>query len=252
MAATREVEKGDLSAFANVYGITNYEFGDKPDFIFNDEGRRLGVEHCRIYVSDANLVSGRQLLPQEEIHWAIINQAHNIFKQKSTLHLWVTTMFTMGVSNYRRADIAATAELLANTILEDIHVNESVMPSERKQINVGELKYRGLPYPKGIFSISYSVEEDPKMEAWGPSYGYGVPELTHEVVQARIDAKNEKIAGYRQCDEMWLLMVTDAGMPSSHFRISDALMEPEYDSRFNRLFLFVRTEDRYIELRVRQ
>jgi len=158
----------------------------------------------------------------------------------------------MGVSNYRKADIASTAELLANTILEDINVNEPVMPRERRQINVGELKYRGLPYPKGIFSVSYSVEEDPKMEVWGPSYGYGVPELTRETVQARIDAKNEKIAGYRQCDEMWLLMVTDAGMPSSHFRISDALMESKYDSRFNRLFLFVRTENKSIELRARQ
>lgn len=252
MALIREIEKGDLSAFANIHGITNYEFGDKPDLVYTEKNRRIGIEHCRIYVSDANLVSGKQLLPQEGIHWAIIVQAHDIFRQRSSLRLWVTVMFTMGVSDYRKADIAATAKLLANSILEDISVNEPIMPKESRRISIGELKYKRLSYPEGIFSISYSVEEDPKMEVWGPSYGYGVPELKPEAVQASISAKNEKIDGYQQCDEMWLLMVTDAGMPSSHFRIPDTLIEAEYDSRFNRLFLLIRAENKIMGLRVQQ
>lgn len=252
MTAAREVEKGDLSAFADVYGITNHEFRDKPDLIFYEKNREIGVEHRRIYVNDVKLATGGQLLPQEKIHWAIIDQARDIFRRKSTLHLWVITMFTIGVSNYRKADIADTAKLLANTILEDINVHQPVVPRERRQIYVGGLKYRGLPYPKGIVSISYSVEEDPKMDAWGPSYGYGVPELTPEILQASIDTKNEKIVGYRQCDEMWLLMVTDAGMPSSHFRIPDTLVRFDYDTQFDRLFLFIRAENRPVELRVRQ
>lgn len=248
MTITRMIERDDLLAFANACKITDYTFGDKPDLIFTDNHRNIGIEHCRIYVSDAKLVSGRQLLPQEKIHWAILDQARDIFKQKLALHLWVITTFHMGFSDYKKEDIAATAELLATTVLEDIKVNTPVTPRERRQINVGALKYGGLPYPKGIFSVSYSIEEDPRMEAWGPSYGYGVPELTPEAVQASIDGKNQKITGYRPCDEMWLLMVTDAGMPSSHFRVSDALMNNRYATKFDRLFLFKRAEVKILEL----
>ena len=244
----KQAERADLLGFTDMLKIIDYELGDKPDLIIRRDEKVIGVEHTRVYVQDTKLASGRQLLPQEKFHWGVIDLARKLFKRKSDMHLWVSVAFA-NPSNYKQKDIAETAELLVACIHKDISLKKP-KPKEARNIRIPYLRYKKLPHPKDIVSVRYSVEDNPKMECWGPSYGYGVPELTPSKIQTIVSDKDEKLCGYTKCDEIWLLIVTDYGMPSSHFRIPENLTAFHYKTQFNRILLLIKTDNKLIELQV--
>lgn len=114
----KKAEIADLIDFIEIFGVLDYEFGDKPDLVFQQDRKVIGVEHTRAYVNSAKLESGRQLLPQEKFHWNILDLARELFKQKSNMYLWVSASF-VSPSNYRREDVFETAEPLAACLSKD-------------------------------------------------------------------------------------------------------------------------------------
>lgn len=93
MAKTQEK---DLRAFLELFGEIDesiVEFTDVPDLLARCDGYTLGVEHTRIYVNDPTLTSGRQRKPQELIQQEIIDKAHALFRQESSIPLWLTVTF---------------------------------------------------------------------------------------------------------------------------------------------------------------
>jgi hypothetical protein len=97
----------------------------------------------------------------------------------------------------------------------------------------------------------YNRVGDPGKELWAPGYSCMVPPLMVEEVEARIREKEGHLAEYRRrCHTIWLLMATDAGMPSSHLDITDALKQHRFTTRFDRLFLLLPSQRQLIELQV--
>jgi hypothetical protein len=69
------------------------EYTDVPDRIARHNGQIIGVEHTSLYWEDPAITSGRQLQPQEIIHWGIVGRASEIFHVHSNRLLWLYVTF---------------------------------------------------------------------------------------------------------------------------------------------------------------
>ena len=242
-----------LRAFLNIFGEiseSSCEFTDVPDLLAPYKGYKIGIEHTRIYQKNPSLKSGRQRKPQEQIHFQIVDMAHSIFKQSSSISLWLVVQFTEPF-DYWTKDIAAIANTLANTVRIAVANLPAVAESKPLlRVNSREFKRRGWPFPQGVDSILFAVESDPGMEVWGPSYGYTVPFLGVDELNGVIKDKDALVPKYRErCDAVWLLMVLDMGLPSSHFDITENVKEHIFETLFDRLFLFTESKSSLLELK---
>jgi hypothetical protein len=50
----------------------------KNDLVALHNGEVIGVEHTRLHREDPSIITGRQLRPQEIIHWQIVEQARDM------------------------------------------------------------------------------------------------------------------------------------------------------------------------------
>jgi hypothetical protein len=247
-------QENDLRAFLKIFGEideSKCEFTDVPDLLVYHNGHVVGVEHTRLYSENPSLASGRQRRPQEKIHFRILDVAHYLFKQKSSIPIWLSVTFTEPF-DYRTKDIDDVANALADAVFTVLQYNRRLaQPKVLVNIEAWQFQRRGLHFPQGIRAIHYTVENDPRMEVWGPSYGYGVPSLTIEQLEPVIQAKDARVVEYRKrCDEVWLLIVTDLGMPSSHFRVADDLPQNIFSTQFERLFLLFGGNSKLLELQI--
>ena len=84
-ADMRVQERNDLSLFVEMIGgiaESQCEFSDRPDLLVKMDSRVIGIEHTRLYREDESIPSGRQLLPQERLHWQIVDRACQKFRGK--------------------------------------------------------------------------------------------------------------------------------------------------------------------------
>lgn len=171
MAKTQEK---DLRAFLEFIGEideSKVEFTDVPDLLAPYNGHILGVEHTRIYVNDPTLTSGRQRKPQELIQQEIIDKAHALFRQESSIPLWLTVTFEEPF-NHRSSEVDDVASALAKaakvavTEGEDLAAGRQMMAAESWRF-----QRSGFPFPKGIKAFHYTVEDDTTYEVWGHLMG---------------------------------------------------------------------------------
>ena len=251
MAKTQEK---DLRAFLEFIGEideSKVEFTDVPDLLAPYNGHILGVEHTRIYVNDPTLTSGRQRKPQELIQQEIIDKAHALFRQESSIPLWLTVTFEEPF-NHRSSEVDDVASALAKaakvavTEGEDLAAGRQMMAAESWRF-----QRSGFPFPKGIKAFHYTVEDDTTYEVWGPSYGFAVPHLDVGGVGRVLSSKDHRVPEYRKrCDRVWLLIVTDLGMPSSHFTVDNDVIDHLFSTRFDRVFLLVDSNTTLIKLKL--
>jgi hypothetical protein len=245
----QEEEKRDLNLFLELFGQIEQSgcyFTDVPDLLVPFDGEMLGIEHTSLYQKDPPLPSGRELRPQEELQLQLVKRAWEIFREHSNQLLSLHVNFDEPF-NYQRRDLEDVAQRLAQSVL-------MFAAGARNGLNIIEswqAQRLSIPFPIGVRNYFYTVEHNPGFEFWGPSYGYVVPELSVQQIAARIGEKEKRIQSYRKrCDKIWLLIVTDAGMPSSHFEISDDLERQLFTTSFHRLFLLMIVHRCLIELRV--
>jgi hypothetical protein len=108
----------------------------------------------------------------------------------------------------------------------------------------------GLPFPAGVDAYDFTVVRKAGLELWAPAYGGALPILTPLQLEAVIREKKTHLGRYRsRCATAWLLVVTDAGLPSSHFDMTEALEHHVFTSAFDRVFLLTPFQRRLLELR---
>ena len=249
-------QKNDLWLFLELFGGLNEsscEFTDVPDLIVHHNGKVVGIEHTRLYREDSTIPAGRQLLPQERIHWRLVERAHEIFQQHSDRLLWLYVTFKEPF-NYRQYDIEQEATLLAQSVLAALSRSLASDPGESVvRIQSWKAQRLGLPFPGGVDSYDFTVVHKPGLELWAPVYGGAVPTLTAQQLEVVICEKETRLDRYRsRCATVWLLVVTDAGLPSSHFDITEALEHHIFTSVFDRIFLLTPFRRRLIELRTQR
>jgi hypothetical protein len=246
-------EENDLRLFLKLFGgldASSCEFSDEPDLIVHHNGKVVGIEHTRLYREDPAIPSGRQLLPQEKIHWRLVERAHEVFQQFSNRLLLLDVTFKEPF-NYRQHDVEHEAVLLAQSVLVALsRIPASDTGESFFHIRSWQAQQAGLPFPAGIDGYDFIIVHKPGMENWAPAYGGAVPSLTPQQLEVVIRAKEARLDRYRsRCATVWLLVVTDAGLPSSHFDITEALEHHLFRSSFDRIFLLTPFQQRLIELR---
>jgi hypothetical protein len=248
-----ENQKNDLRLFLELLGNLNglpHDFGDKPDLVISEGPKRLGVEHTRLYVEQAELPSGRQFRPQERIHFQIAERAFEIFRNKHSIPLYLTVDFAEPY-NYRKRDVEEVAAALSLAVELAISLNtQSLAAGQDVRIEAWRFQHLGLPFPRGVDSFHYQVvAPDRGFELWGPTSSYCVPHLSVSNIEARIAKKESLLKTYlTRCDECWLLMVTDVGWRSSHFDVPPELADHLYITHFERVFVMTITHRNLIEL----
>jgi hypothetical protein len=252
---SKENEVNDLKLFLALLGDideSECEFTtDKPDDgpDLRVPGRSLGVEHTRFYQSDPTIPGGRQKLPQEKLHEELLQRAHAIFQGQSDQLLNLHAMFSEPFDS-RKQHLDHEAHVLAQSVLA---VLSRCPASETDSVPIysWQAQRLGLPFPKSLDGYVYNKVRTPGMALWAPGYSYMVPSLTVEEVEARIREKETHVAAYRtRCHTIWLLIVTDAGTPSSHLDITDALKQHRFTTLFDRLFLLLPFPRQLIELQI--
>jgi hypothetical protein len=246
-------QKNDLRLFLELFGgidESSCEFTDVPDLIVRHNGKVVGIEHTRLYREDLAIPSGRHLRPQEKIHWRLVERANEIFQQLSNRRLWLYVTFKEPF-NYRQCDIEHEATVLAQSVLA---VSSRFPTSDTDHsvicIHSWQAQQLGLPFPAGVDAYDFTVVRKPGLGLWAPAYGYTVPTLTAPHLEPVIREKETHLVRYRsRCATVWLLVVTDAGLPSSHFDITDPLERHVFTSAFDRIFLLTAFQRRLIELR---
>jgi hypothetical protein len=245
-------QKNDLCLFLELFdGLDELscEFTDVPDLIVHHNGKVIGIEHTRLYREDPTIPAGRQLRPQEKFHWRLVERAREIFQQRSNRLLWLYLTFKEPF-NYRQYDIEQEATLLAQSVLAALSRCPASGPSESVvRIQSWKAQQLGLPFPAGVDAYDFTVVRKPGLELWAPVYGGPVPTLTAPQLEVVIREKETRLDRYRsRCATVWLLVVTDAGLPSSDFDITEALEHHVFRSSFDRIFLLTPFQRRLIEL----
>jgi hypothetical protein len=153
--------------------------------------------------------------------------------------------------NYRQRNVEHEAALLAQSVLVALsRIPASDTGESFVHIRSWQAQQVGLPFPTGIGGYDFIFVYKPGMENWAPVYGGAVPSLTPQQLEVVIREKETRLDRYRsQCATVWLVVVTDAGLPSSHFDIAEALEHHLFRYSSDRIFLLTPFQRRLIELR---
>jgi hypothetical protein len=251
---SRHGQRADLELFVRKYfghhgGLVH---GDKPDLTIDSGCKRIGVEHTRIYRS-AGTVAGLQPQAQLALQHRIVNCAWQRFRALSSRRLWLLVHFDR-TTTYTKRESQVVGDSLARVVHEGT-VNLPYQPDTIVWHELESWRHQSLgrEFPKGVSQIDLQiVDGNPKLELWGPTEAYMVPDLSVEVVRERVVAKEKRLNEYlSKCDEVWLLMVLDTGVSSNHFEIHDDLLETEFFSSFSKLMLLRALHSELFELKTR-
>jgi hypothetical protein len=249
-------QHSDLCLFLELFGGLDEspcEFTDVPDLIIRYNGKVVGIEHTRLYRETPTIPAGRQLRPQEKMHWRLVERANAIFQQRSNQRLWLYVTFKEPF-NYRQDDIDHEATLLAQSVLAALSRSPAADTGESVvRMQSWKAQQLGLPFPAGVDAYGFTVVRKPGLELWAPTYGGAVPTLTAQQLEVVIRGKETRLGRYRsRCATVWLLVVTNAGLPSSHFDITEALEHHVFTSAFDRVFLLTPFQRWLIELQTQR
>lgn len=237
----RRLERNDLQLFVEGLGIdgSQCEFSDAPDLLIRRDSKVIGIEHTRLYREEGGIPSGRQRQPQEKLHAQIVERALENYRRRRSTPLWLYVMFEKPF-DCRKRDVDVLAARLAEAV--DASLNEEGRARKTREpvwVREWEARRKGLPWPEGVREFHYSILDNPALELWAPSYGYAVPSISVALLNDVIHRKESRLAHYRtKCDESWLLIVTDAGTPASHFIVPTRVSCEAYMTKFERLYLF--------------
>lgn len=234
----REQERKDLQLFIEMIGgiaESQCEFSDRPDVVVKMDSRVIGIEHTRLYREDKDIPSGRQLLPQQRLHSQIVDEARQQFRRKHQTPLLLYVEFNEPF-NSTKNEIEKLASALASAVEWSLHEHR---PPDGEVVWVWQwqAERRGIPWSGAIRDFCYCIVT-PEFESWSPRYGYAVPGVSIDLIEERLRDKESRLDEYRRnCDEVWLLIVTDTGTPASHFEVPDPVVSTTYATGFDRVYL---------------
>lgn len=200
MSMKSELQKNDLLLFLELFRELNglpCDFADNPDLVISTAERQLGVEHTRLYREEPESPSGRQLRPQERIHFQITQRAFELFRSQVSTELYLTVEFAEPY-DYRTRDVPSIAADLSNAVITSLMFNPaSRVQGQHAHVEAWRFQRLGFHFPSGINSFHYmAVEPDRGFELWAPAYGYMVPHLSVNDVNLVIQRKDELIDNY--------------------------------------------------------
>ena len=206
-----------------------------PDLWFRHEGRKIGVEHTRLFAEKGSKQSARRRakraapLQAREILIDRIADETRLEYQKRGLPP-VEVKLYISQCHIKKSDIKALADQIVDVVIRNLPDN----PGRTAVDNI-----RDGCLPAGIDSISMiRFSKQTSVFFFAPRSGW-IPMIDAAYLQRTIDEKATHLQGYlTACAEAWLLMVEEGSNPSNTVEMPDELWKHAYDFRgFARLFV---------------
>jgi len=204
---------------------------ESPDFIVKMRSRReLGIELTRLNpVNKADLAEEK--LAQIRIWDEIISFSCELFEQHSALKLFVKFLFSEDtiVEESKIAVAVQTTNLIRSSVK-----NKKKESFFRENIP-SEFLPKGL---KEILIVNHPVME---ISAWERANNLGVSNDMIDDIRRAIHKKDEKLLRLYQKQRLnfyWLLIFTDRLRGATKFNLGQKIMNNEFYSEFQHVFLF--------------
>jgi hypothetical protein len=202
---------------------------DKPDFILNVDGLRLGLEITEIVTP--------LYREQEALRSRMLRLASDLWIQGGLPPLRASVYFN-NQHPLRRSDMLPVAQLLVAAAQLGLPVE-----GEMRRIEAGIGNGRHLP--NQVLSIGLACLPAKLRTHWVPSDSGFVPALTPEQLQKEIDRKERQRHDYSQdIEQCWLLLCVDGFCLSSMFDLDPACDDYPFTSGFDRVGCFDRGSSR--------
>ena len=200
----------------------NVEWFERPDFIVNMDGKKIGMEVTRLMDEES---------AKKESHWKEI-----CIKIKSELS--ARGFEGLSINILQRKNCLPKGEeksVIVNSIIKKIekqHSKDKIKVDYFEDLN------------KYVTKILLHKTNTPELFVSQSTGGY-VKEECSKIIQEKIFLKNDKLRDYKKHDEMWLLLVADNFKESGFFEPSDKDLNVVYKSMFDRVFYFNHFEHKY-------
>ena len=214
---------------------------EPPDFVFINDGYRLGIELTNFHLPPKPGESPHQ--EWQSLKEQIVVQAERLHAESGGLPLYVEVIFHER-RRLRKKDIQPFARELADAILSypiPEHFRESAIT----------IPWGHRPGWTAGIQVHGSVNGVDKL--WDADAGGWVAEITSEHILEviRSKARREPLAR-TQCDELWLVIVNDNFSRAAQAEISIEALSASYEGPFERLIWLLPHVPRAIDLQLAQ
>ncbi len=205
---------------------------ESPDFIIKMKNRHeIGIELTRLNPASKNIPNQNQLA-QIQLREQIIGLSQDLFEKTSPLKLFVKFLFSdsKDISEERQMSIAVQA---VNLIRKAVFRKSS--DSFFRELIPAEILPEGLD---GILIVNHPVMQ---ISAWERANNLGVSNDVVDDIRGSIHKKDEKLLRLYQKQRLnyyWLLITTDRLHGVKSFNLPEKIMNHEFHSEFQHVFLF--------------
>lgn len=243
-----------MSLFASAYSsfpIGQLEKSERPDFIVNAcNGKRIGIELTELKYERND--TEFNMRAHEDFLSEIMIGAQQIFERTSALTLVVDVHFSDQIAPLVAMQKTDNEAILIKTGLSETIariVTENQPESTGKKYVVDRRsKYGDINLPSFIEAINIAnVCGRMDEPLWFASISTRVKPLSVASIAQRIADKDEKIRNYdTHCQQMWLVIIQNSFLMSSNYDpvAAERALKHRYRSRFDRVFVFERSESR--------
>ncbi|MCY1721381.1 hypothetical protein OU798_13580 [Prolixibacteraceae bacterium Z1-6] len=204
---------------------------ESPDFIVKMKNKHLlGIELTRLNPANA-LAPDAQQLNQIQLQEGIISTAKELFEHQSDLKLFVKFLFA------EENPLNADREIAVAAISSNL-VRKYIQSKNRKSFFKVSIRKNELP--AGIEEIL--IVHHPKLETaiWERANNLGVSNNVVDDIRHSIYKKDEKLRLYQKqrLNYYWLLITTDRLRGVKSFNLPNKILNHNFHSRFQHVFLF--------------
>ena|SRR5215212_6442586 len=244
-AKKKQVERYYLDTFRDVCG--EFPAGEvidteEPDFLIKINDELLGVELTELYRKPTN--PGRPMQAVENITDAIVQEACSIHHAADGPVLTVRVNFDLSSKRVGKPQRSELASKLAAFVLKTpVEVDSSAdLQNDYEDLST---------FPEEITRIRIQRNRFRSRALWTVPRAAFIPRLDAQLVQHRINEKNQRVSVYRtKSHQVWLLMVHTLHFSlASTFEYSSEALDHTYESYFDRTFLLNVFDRRLHELK---
>lgn len=219
--------------------------GSGPDFGARHADAVTGIELTRVYREDRE--RGIPYRQAEGIWDQVLSGAHTEWPR---LGLPPVTVYVRTIPGAVPARVDIT-----RVVGELVSFVSTRVPTENESASY-EPDWRSwepLALPEGVARIDISRPSYHTTTYWFMPRSGMVPDLSSELLQKSIDAKNARLRRYSAAPPSnWLVLIVEGSAPSSTFTITPEAREHIYESAFQRTFLFDVFAGRTFELETKR
>lgn len=246
----------------SLFPIGEVRKSECPDFIVSTMSRsgrerKIGIELTELKYERTD--ERFNMRAHEDYLSRIMDMALSYYLKHRDLVLNVDVHFSDSISPLilGSGDDDAGAQLLRTALAETIAriVLGNVPESTGKRYEVDRrYKYGDLNLPQHVESIAITnVTGRQEEQLWYASMSTHVKPLSVASVAQRIKDKDAKMSHYdTSCDELWLVIIQNSFLMSRAYDpvTAQRALEHRYRTRFNRVFVFERSEARVTPLQI--